>query len=376
MTKEILNVICISDIHLGARRNKTADIIANLNIALPFDESMQDIDIIFLAGDVFDSLLSFNDEVVVEIQLWIDRLLRLCSKYNIMLKVLEGTPSHDRQQSETFLTIHQVSKYPVVCDYIKTLSIEYITEFDIHILYIPDEWDVTTARTLQQVKDLMKSKGLSKVDFAIMHGIFPHQLASHIKNIPIHDPVEYLNLVKHYIFIGHIHKFSVFDRILAEGSFDRLSHGEEEPKGFLKASVNLVTNERNYFFIENTGAKIFKTFQCYYMDIQSITEYLKEKVKDLPNGANVRIEANHDNLIFSNMNVLVSLYPTINWSKLPKTQEELEQVAEVVEDIEYMPIDINKSNIVSLLMDRVNSLNLDRTIHSKTESVLKELVNG
>ena len=45
---------------------------------------------------------------------------------------------------------------------------------------------------------------------------------------------------------------SIQERIVAAGSFERLAHGEEEPKGYL------VAKDRTYTFIPNTDAYIYK----------------------------------------------------------------------------------------------------------------------
>lgn len=370
-----LNIAVLSDLHLGHRRNKALDIIANLNKAFPDNEDTAQLDIIFLAGDVFDRLLEYPDESVVDINIWIFNLLQICSKHDILLRVLEGTPSHDRFQSEAFNTIKHISNLKVDLKYIKTLSIEYIEKFDIQVGYIPDEWEITTEKTLEQFKDLLQSKNLSQVDFLIMHGNFEFQMPAHLNKIPKHDSNEYLKLVKHYIFIGHIHNFSFNKRIIAQGSFDRLAHGEEEAKGHVRATIT-ENGEREFFFIENKDAKVYKTFKCYFLDLEQTLKHLEELIKDLPANANVRIEAESEHIIFSNMNHLILLYPTITWSKLPKNDINIEEEIYYEEEEEdYIPITINKDNVISLLMFRITSLNLEANIVSKSEQLLKEIVN-
>jgi DNA repair exonuclease SbcCD nuclease subunit len=370
-----VNILTISDIHLGHQRNNTADIIRNLNLVIDDNYETSELDIIFLAGDVFDRLLTFQEDCIPEITLWIERLLRLCDKYNITLRVLEGTPSHDWKQSKNFEPIF--SSMHSNCDfkYVDTLSIEYIDKFKIHVLYVPDEWDKDPANTLQQVKNLLKDRNIEKVDFAVMHGNFEFQLPSFIKKIPRHDSQEYLDFVKHYIFIGHIHTFSSLDRIIAQGSFDRLSHGEEEPKGYVKATVDLQTNERNFFFIENKNARVYKTIELMNENLDENLQFIKSKVKDLPINACVRIKSEKNNPILSNMNLLVNLFPTITWTKLVIAEDEVERSSELIQsDVDYDPITINQSNIVSLLLDRLNAKSIDNDIYKIAEQQLSEII--
>lgn len=371
-----LNTLTISDIHLGHRRNSASDMIAALNKAIPDDHETSNLDIIFLAGDVFDGLLTFPEDSVSEILLWFERLLRICGKYQIILRVLEGTPSHDRGQSKNFEALHRSMHFDTDFKYVDTLSIEYIEKFKIHVLYVPDEWDKETENTLEQVKALMHERNLDKVDFAIMHGNFEYQLPSAAKNAPRHNSQEYLNLVKHYIFIGHIHTFSCLDRIIAQGSFDRISHGEEEPKGYVKATVNLETNERNFFFIENKDARIYKTIQLLTNNLDENLEIIKARVKDLPNNACVRIKADKTNPLLSNMNILVAMYPTITWTKNVISDDDQVLSDSLIEiESEYTPITVNKSNIISLLLDRMKTKAIDHDVFTIAEKQLHEIVN-
>lgn len=371
MTKEF-KIAVLSDLHLGNKRNKTEDIIYNLRRAFPDTQETAELDMIVLCGDVFDRLLDYPDEDVTHINIWIYEFLYLCSKNNTVVRVLEGTPSHDRFQSEAFNTIKYISKLDVDLKYFKILDIEYIERFDKTFLYIPDEWEVTTDITLNDFKNALKAKNLSQVDFAFMHGNFDYQLPAHLNKIPRHNSDEYLKLVKHYIFIGHIHVFSFKDRIIAQGSFDRLSHGEENPKGHVRAVIT--ETDQEFFFVENKLARLYKTYKCYKFSLEETLEYLRKKVAKLPTKSCVRVEAKHDHPIFSNMNRLSVMYPTIVWSKLSKNNEEEETAVNDDTVEEYIQITINKENIVSLLMARINNLGVDSSISSKSQTLLTELI--
>ena len=76
---------------------------------------------------------------------------------------------------------------------------------------------------------------------------------------PIHD--------NGLIFIGHVHKSSQYGRIIAQGSFDRLSHGEEDPKGHMRATRK-TDGTHDIVFIENKKAKKYITISCLYLPIE------------------------------------------------------------------------------------------------------------
>ena len=101
-----------------------------------------------------------------------------------------------------------------------------------------------------------------EVDIAIMHGQFHYQFPR-IKLDSSHDEQEYLNMVKHYIHIGHIHTHSSYDRIIAQGSFDRIAHGEEENKGCVVAKIDTTNRENDeWMFLVNDKAMRFITLNC------------------------------------------------------------------------------------------------------------------
>src|ERR1700739_1745074 len=95
-----LNIASISDVHLGASRTPTTGILKNLRAAFPDNEETAQLDLICFVGDVFDTLLTLNYDDLVAIKLWINDFLRLCAKHDIVVYVLEGTPSHDWWQSQ------------------------------------------------------------------------------------------------------------------------------------------------------------------------------------------------------------------------------------------------------------------------------------
>lgn len=343
-------VACISDIHLGHKRNRVGAMVDALKKAFPDNAETADLDVIFLAGDVFDRLLDLPNDCVTEIDLWIAHLIKVCSKHDIALRILEGTPSHDWKQSVRFEIVQELLGCPIDMQYVRTLHVEYMDKLGIHVLYVPDEWDTSTDKTLHQVKELIKAKGIDKVDYAIMHGNFTYQLPAAAKSAPRHDERSYLNLVRHLIFIGHVHVYSNFERIYAQGSFDRLSHGEEGPKGHLRADVEKDGTYR-VTFIENKAARKYITLKCADLSLEDFLEVVKKAVSKLPEDSCVRIEGESTHPIMSDMNSLVRMYPLIVWSKLVKDKEE-EALEIISEEQDYVPITIDRDNVMSLLFSR------------------------
>lgn len=370
-----LKMAVISDVHLGSKRNKASDIIANLSSCLLDPKENKDLDIIFIAGDLFDTLLSLQDDSVTDILLWFGSLFAFCEKHNIVLRVLEGTPSHDRMQSIHLENVAKLRASAVDFKYVKSLNIEYFPQYNINVLYVPDEWDHDPNNTLAEVKGLMAAKGLQQVDFAIMHGNFEYQLPTNIKGIPRHDSTAYSELVKHYIFIGHIHTFSTLGKIIAQGSFDRLSHNEEEPKGYVKAFVDLKTYDKSFFFIENKNARIYKTISVKNMELSDSLDYIRNKVKDYPYNAAIRISAQKSHPIFTNFHEVITMFPTYTWTKhVVEENEDEHAIQQFLEDeLDYTPITLHRDNIADLILNRLKGKKDAQTLMHCSELLHKTL---
>lgn len=346
-------VASISDIHLGHHRTRTPFILDNLRRAFPDNDETGELDLIFFAGDVFDRLLSFASEDVQEITFWLMELFDICRRRDIMVRVLEGTPSHDWKQSRIFTTVNRLMGEKVDLKYVDTLSIEHIPRFDMTVLYVPDEWAENDADTTwKQVNDLMRSLALDKVDFACMHGMFTYQhpVSSHA----CHVMDRYLSIVRHYIFIGHVHNRSQYERILAQGSFDRDTHGQEAPKGHYRVTVEEGQDDV-IEFVENYGAKIYMTIDLAGLPLDKALWNLK-KLQDYPDGSHFRLVTRRDDELFSSMATVRETYPQYVWTTQLedlKTQETSLQQEE--EDIPQ-PISITPDNVVSLIQARLRGV--------------------
>ena len=356
---------------MGHKRTKTEEIIDRLYSAFSNKIENAELDLIVLCGDVFDGLLTLPQEEVRTIDMWISDFLRMCAFNNITLIVLEGTPSHDRGQSKRFLTIAKVINVGVDIRYVDEITVLYLEKLGINVLCIPDEANDTTDKTYQQALEIIKGKGITMVDYAFMHGQFEYQLPPHIKEQK-HDSQSYLDIVKEYIFIGHIHTHSRYKRIIAQGSFDRLAHGEEEPKGHVRLYVN--GKDKQVKFIENKSAQIYKTIDCFDLDLEETIAKIDSVVENLPIGSNIRVSGNASNAIFTNMNMLITRHPLFGWSKLAQDLE-TETLNSVRDDEpEYIPITITNKNIKELLISRINSRSPNADILKMCNEILDEVI--
>lgn len=368
----LLHFAVVSDIHLGHKRNSTAEIVKNLRRAFPDNSETGQLDIIFLAGDVFDSLLSLPDEDIFEIDAWVCHFLRVAKKWDIKVRVLEGTPGHDWKQSERFVIINEVVGIEADLKYVKDLSIEYIEQYGATVLYVPDEWQPTTEKTLSQVKELLLAKGLTQVDYAIMHGQFEYQLPPHVPG-PKHSSKEYLALVRELIFIGHVHIHTRLERIVAQGSFDRLAHGEEGPKGHVRALVH-APGEHTVTFVENASAKRFVTIDCSGLDTEATIALVDQYARDIPDDSYVRLRGELGQPIFDNMELLIRRYPLYTWSKQVLDPNQDPEEIKVESENLYVPITLTKENLGEILVERVVNSGATAQVVDAARIILEEVL--
>lgn len=349
-----LNIAFISDIHLAHPRTNTYHIIKNLRKAFPDDAATAKLDILFLAGDVFDRLMSLPQDEVDAIQEWIADLLRICAKHGILVRVLEGTPSHDWRQSKQFVNVNNTLGVAANLKYVDTLSIEVIEEKgNLSVLYVPDEWNADASVTWQQVQELLSIHGMEKVDIACMHGSFDYQLP--IESAKNHNSEHYMSIVNHYIGIGHVHiRTERGKKILAQGSFDRLSHGEEAPKGHYRACISPAGNY--HWFVENPGARLYKTLDCREMDTDQVLELLTTYENE-PEDSCFRLMIKRGTAVQHGLKDLRQRFPqfriTTQMDEL-KTPEQLVLTQDKQPTVK--PISITPTNIGHLVSDRLKRM--------------------
>lgn len=373
--------LVVGDIHLGHKRNPTNEIVANLNEFFEHYQRKNDLDILFIAGDVFDRLLDMTSVDIPEIMVWISRVVSYCGRFKIKLRVLEGTPSHDWMQSELFETIVKLHDSRVDFKYVTALSVEKMEDLNLSVLYVPDEWNPSTETTFQQVQNLLKENGLVQVDIAIMHGCFSYQLPAQAVNIPKHSEANYLSAVKHYIHIGHVHTFSTYERIIAQGSIDRLTHGEEEPKGGVIASIR--TPDGDYYdFIENKQAKTFKTVILKKPDLDAAINQIDKATRGLRTGSFIRIKAAKAHPALIAFDEIKKKFPFFEFSKLSFEDEAISSAEARETDLLnssdiYVPVTITEENIKLLLKAEVETRHQFTDRQWQTfDRIMEEFIHG
>jgi len=370
--KSNINILVLSDIHLGHDKNKTLDIVTNLRkFFKTYRNKIIKADMIIISGDTFDRLLASNSLDLMLANEWLTELIKYCRDYNIKLRILEGTPSHDWKQVKNLYNIINSLNIEIDFKYIEILDIEYIEEYNLNILYLPDEWKHTSEDIYKAVLNKLKDYNLDKVDMAIMHGAFSFQLPDFLDNLL--EPEDYLKIVKGPIIIGHVHNYSKYKRIVVPGSFDALTHADDNKKGGIFLNLDLNTKEFTFEFLENKYKLRFKTIDVTNKDVKEVIKILN-KIND-DKLQYIRLLINKNSTIQDSLNELKSMYPNI---KLSTKDIDKKVVNKSIDETLVLKttdnIILDKDTILNYIEEKASHEDID--IYNGIKNVISKLVSN
>ena len=345
------NVFNFSDVHVGHQNTPTEHILGNADKILT-DKFMSILDAIFITGDFFEKLLMLPEDRVLQIQAWICKFLIRCKKFNICLRVLEGTGSHDYKQSRMFTTLNESACIGADVKYFSSVVVEDCERFGIKILYVPDNVSHNADEVYKKVLSALNEAGVEKVDFALTHGFFDFQLPVGVHAESAHNSYRYEKLVRYQIFNGHDHTHKIKGKIIVPGSFDRLKQGEEENKGGVHVRYSQ-TGERQINFIVNTGAKVYKTIEAFGWSIEKLYKHLDKF--DFPDHSAICIKAGADDPFKAAIMEIRTRYYRykIDVVRVKGVNEPTENKLENL-TFKYEPISLNRDNLPTLLLSRIS----------------------
>lgn len=282
-------VFNFNDFHIG-KGNKSKRLVDNLiSFFLSNKSILSKVDVIVISGDFFDKMLT---TVSVDWKLAIKAmsyLVLFCKTHNIKLRTLEGTPSHDNKQMESIAVAINDLVNEIDYKHIPTLTIEVINGYK--CLFLPDKYRETGEEIREAIEDKLKEHNLDKVDMVFAHGNFSYQLPNKLKSAL--DEEFFLNITKYYIVIGHIHIRSIWLRIIAPGSFDRIDANQESPKGGVLIKLGRNIDDSSFKFLDNENAMIYDTIDIRDIPVKEAYKLLRKhiKVKSLSEYDTIRLRA-------------------------------------------------------------------------------------
>lgn len=346
--------LCFSDLHIGHRRVRAEILYDGLTTEF-YPQITDECSGIFFAGDFYDRLINLDADSAYFSSMIIHDLFKLARKHKCFLRVLRGTLSHDKNQLQQF---NAISKYYPDVDfrYFDEIGVENIKSKngDVTALYLPDNLAFKDSQAVvNHVKQILKDNKLTSVDLLIGHGYFdfvvPPAARKDIKIIYDKDMFE--DIVDGYVVMGHVHTPSSYKNIAYCGSFDRLNHGEEESKGFLKIERK---PDWKCTFIKHKNPVKFITIKIPETDeqIDKIFGWLPKRIEETfkKGGGFLRLVVNNLSVQHAVMNKLITMFPKIEITCMVKddlidSPVDYEKTFEVVHSkdiptVESLPEDI------------------------------------
>ena len=372
---EIIPTIAISDLHIGHRHTPSTHILSALNYWLiRYKDYLDKSKLFIISGDFWDKLISMlSDDVQVGIII-MNRIMNACNKHNLVLRIVEGTRSHDVGQCKIFEGLAEA--YPDLdYAYVAHASIEIHDGLGKSILYVPD--DITDERHKVEpiVHKLLKDNNLDHVDIAIIHTQFQYQLPKD-KGIDFSDEGFYTSITRDFIISGHIHPPSRYANIIVPGSFDCIEHGQSLRKGGVYLSRDPKTG---YLDVKRLINKKQAVYERITLPKNNPEEFVDAKVKEIIKYNTVRNNIKCFNIQLSGedepiINNLISsyskMYPGVRFTKhsRKKKKDIITSVKQSIKDVKKL-----QKNVLPDLIKSELQHSLDKTELSDVMKLLKNI---
>ena len=345
------SILAISDVHIGCPR-LNPKLLHDKFVKFLYPQITSEISILFICGDFFDNLLNLNAYAAFVAMDIIKELKHLCRQVGCDLRVLRGTFTHDRDQPKHFVNGEDPEDLSVRL--FDKLAFEHHARTGLNIIYIPD--NLKCDDIYENIHELLESHNLEKADILVHHGYFKHMLPEALiaKGLP-HGCLEVDKIqkyVKGCVLNGHVHISSIYQNVISIGSFDRLAHGEEEPKGFYRIDIDEAGYK--FKFIENKDATKFITYNLLTFNSEQAVSYfnsefshLVEKLRD-DEPIRVRVISDDKAVLEGCTQIAKGMYKNVmvDQGSMAKRSNTIENVAT---DLSELPI-ITDKNLVELLM--------------------------
>ena len=365
----------VQDVHFGVPTVPVGGITESFKYVYE-EAKRKGIKTVVFGGDITDRPLSISDPYGPEYVEFVVWLLNDAQKNDIAIIIIEGTKSHDWGQGSLFESIKRESNIDVDLLYVDKLSIVTVNGFG-NVLIVPDQWRTDASVTFNEVKQLLKEKGLEKVHYAFMHGSFRYQVPKFLRNrVELHDEEAYCSVVEKAILIGHEHSYSKYKIINCAGSLDRHKHGQEEEKGGFFGE-QLANGNVLIEFIRNAKSQIFKDVPVDETTSDGILKAIRSYKIDLGQPCNIRLIALKDVQVVSEFIKKYKYeYPMVKWSVKNMTTNERPVDEFKLEDVDltFNKVILETETLTNILKRRIEAKYPERCldINSLLDEVIME----
>ncbi len=273
-------IINIADLHFGSIDPKVTYQILKEQF-IDSIKSLPKLDIIAIAGDIWERKYMANSDPIVYATLFMGELMQLSKEKNASVIVVMGTREHDADQLRLFYHYRNNPEYDIHI----VENLQFVYTKGMQILCIPELYGIP-----EEQYDLFLNH--SFYDMCIMHGTIKGSVyGDNVKEGRLFT-IEDFKYCNGPIVSGHIHTGGCFDRdFYYTGSPIRYKFGEENPKGYLILLYDL-DSRRYYMHLEQIESFRYDTIsldELLLNDPKEIIDYINN-LKEKENIDYLRIE--------------------------------------------------------------------------------------
>lgn len=332
----LYKLLVIGDIHFGYY---PAELLYK-EFKLVINNITKDIDVVFIAGDYFDTKLSLSSKhSIYAIKTFCD-ILDKCEQTNTKLRMIRGTASHDPENQ--LVNLSSIAKSSKV-DFKLYLTVGEEELFpDFNVLYVPEEY-------MENKDEYYKEFFNKKYQCIIGHGMFEEtnyvtNKTLNMKKYPVFNSAFIEKICDGPIIFGHIHKSQkIRNRIMYTGSFTRSRYGEEEDKGFIISTYETENNSTDFKFIVNDKAtkfdtvSILDTSEIFSLLLNEQIQFIKDMISTYKKDKlriKINIPKNYDNIkvFIDSVTTVFGNMENVDIIILDNTKEETKQKTKEIVD--------------------------------------------
>lgn len=332
----LYKLLVIGDIHFGYY---PAELLYK-EFKLVINNITKDIDVVFIAGDYFDTKLSLSSKhSIYAIKTFCD-ILDKCEQTNTKLRMIRGTASHDPENQ--LVNLSSIAKSSKV-DFKLYLTVGEEELFpDFNVLYVPEEY-------MENKDEYYKEFFNKKYQCIIGHGMFEEtnyvtNKILNMKKYPVFNSAFIEKICDGPIIFGHIHKSQkIRNRIMYTGSFTRSRYGEEEDKGFIISTYETENNSTDFKFIVNDKAtkfdtvSILDTSEIFSLLLNEQIQFIKEMISTYKKDKlriKINIPKNYDNtkVFIDSVTTVFGNMENVDIVIMDNTKEETKQKTKEIVD--------------------------------------------
>lgn len=308
---KILGIANIGDVHFY-------DSVANrlykelkTNFLDILDVNRRNLHLVNIVGDLFHTKLQLGGIGAQYAARFVHEIVEILE--GKPLRIIIGTRTHDYTQPKFFSFL--TNKNVLIYDKPTVEQFNFFPEQSrpFSALYIPEEYP-------ESWRDYYAAYLFDNeymYDAIFLHGMM--DFCSHSSQIiesedniqsSVVFPVSCLQENAKVVIAGHVHTAHVEGNFFYTGSFSRMAHGEEEPKGWRWLEYNLETTQYEVEFVENTDAPLYVTvpLSAVYKEGQdmqsSINKLQRHILKNSISNLRVKVDLELSDTVAGDLNIL------------------------------------------------------------------------